>query len=63
MSDIQKKSDAELLGYVKEKQEDLRKLRFGMAGSGMRNSHIIRDTRREVAQGLTEIGARQRKEA
>lgn len=58
ITDLQKKSDTELIAYVKEKREELRKLRFGVTGSGMRNTHAIRDTRRELAQALTVVSTR-----
>jgi ribosomal protein L29 len=58
ITDLQKKSDAELIAYVKEKREELRKLRFGVTGSGMRNTHAIRDIRRELAQALTVVSTR-----
>lgn len=58
ITDLQKKSDVELIAYVKEKREELRKLRFGVTGSGMRNTHAIRDTRRELAQALTVVSTR-----
>lgn len=63
MSDLQKKNDAELVTHIGEKREELRKLRFGTAGSGMRNTHSIRNTRREIAQALTELKNRVRKNA
>lgn len=58
MSEIQKKSDGELMAYVKEKREELRKLRFGLTGSGMRNTHAIRNARRELARALTAANGR-----
>lgn len=58
MSDLQKKTDAELGAYIREKREELRKLRFGLAGSGMRNTHAIRNLRRELAQALTAANTR-----
>jgi len=48
----------DLTKLIVEKQEELRKFRFGVAGSGMRNTHAIRNLRREVAQGLTELNRR-----
>ncbi|MCF7816094.1 MAG: 50S ribosomal protein L29 [Candidatus Pacebacteria bacterium] len=58
MSELQQKNDGDLLKFIEEKREELRKIRFGTAGSGMRNSHAIRDIRREVAQALTELTKR-----
>ncbi len=60
-SEIQQKSEAELVKFLEEKQEELRKLRFGIAGSGMRNTHALRNLRREIAQTLTELNARSKK--
>ncbi len=58
MSEIQKKNDQDLVKFVSEKQAELHKLRFGLTGSGMRNTRAIRTTRREIAQALTELNAR-----
>lgn len=58
MSELQKKTDAELMAYVKEKREELRKLRFGLTGSGMRNTHAIRNARHELARALTAANSR-----
>jgi ribosomal protein L29 len=60
--DILEKNDADLAQFVAEKRSELQKLRFGVAGSGMRNTHAIRDTRRQIAQSLTELTARAKKE-
>ena len=58
MSEILKMNDADLAKFVKEKRDELQKMRFGTAGSGMRNSHAIRNTRREIARALTELTKR-----
>lgn len=58
--ELQKKNDADLVKYVTEQREELRKLRFGGAGSGMRNTHAIRNTRKEIARSLTELARRAR---
>ncbi len=57
-SELQQKNDTDLVAFVTEKREELRKIRFGVAGSGLRNSHTIRNMRREIAQALTEIKKR-----
>ncbi len=62
MSELQQKNDTDLLTLITEKREELRKLRFGVVGSGMRNTHSIRNLRREVAQALTVVRARVIKE-
>jgi ribosomal protein L29 len=58
MTELQKKNDADLVKFINEQREELRKLRFGVTGSGMRNTRAIRTIRREIAQALTELGAR-----
>ncbi len=58
MKELQQKTDTDLTQYIGEKREELRKLRFGTAGSGLRNTRAIRNLRREIAQGLTELGHR-----
>ena len=60
MKDIQKKSDKDLLEQVTEQRETLRSLRFGTAGSGMRDAHSMRNTRKEIARSLTEVNRRAR---
>ena len=58
ITELQKKTDGDLVKFITEKREELRKLRFGVTGSGMRNTHAIRDTRRAIAQALTELNTR-----
>jgi ribosomal protein L29 len=58
MSEIQQKNDGELETFVAEKREELRKLRFGVAGSGMRNTHAFRNIRHDIARALTEVTKR-----
>ena len=62
MSELLQKNDVDLVTYVTEKQEELRKLRFGITGSSTRNSHTVRNLRREIARALTEVQARTKKE-
>ncbi len=57
-SELQQKNDSDLVTFITEKREELRKIRFGVAGSGLRNSHTIRTMRREIAQALTELKKR-----
>ncbi len=61
IKELQQKNDAELKEFIAEKREAIRKLRFGGAGSGMRNTKAIKNLRKEVAQALTEVGTRTRK--
>lgn len=63
MSDLQQKNDTDLVKFVDEKRDELRKLRFGTAGAGQRNTRAMRNLRREVAQALTELTARKKKGA
>lgn len=58
MSEIQKKNDADLVKFISEKRAELHKLRFGLTGSGIRNTHAIRNVRHEIAQALTELSTR-----
>jgi ribosomal protein L29 len=60
MSELQKKNDAELIGFVKEKREELRKLRFGVVGAGQRNTRAIRTLRHTIARALTEVTKREK---
>jgi len=58
--EIQKKSDNDLVAYVAEKRQGLRKFRFGTAGAGTRDVRAIRTTKKEIARSLTELTARKR---
>jgi len=55
MKEIREKNEEELVKHIAEKREELRKLRFGIAGSAMRNVHAGKILRREVARSLTEL--------
>ena len=59
MEDIKTRSTDELLKIVADKRESLRVFRFGGAGSRTRNVREGRNLRRDIAQILTEIRARQ----
>lgn len=61
MKELQTKSNSELAKHVNEKREELRKFRFGIAGSGMRNTKAIRNLRKDIARALTEANIRARK--
>lgn len=63
IKEIQQKNDTDLALFITEKREELRKLRFGATGAGMRNSHTMRNIRHEVARGLTEFNKRERANA
>ncbi|HEX4799042.1 MAG TPA: 50S ribosomal protein L29 [Candidatus Paceibacterota bacterium] len=58
MKEIQKMTDIDLATFIKEKRDALQKMRFGGAGSGMRDTRSIRNTRREIARALTEHNRR-----
>lgn len=63
MKDIREKNNADLAQLVDEKRTELRKLRFGGAGSALRNTRSQRNIRREIAQALTELTTRKNKGA
>lgn len=58
MTDIIKMNDADLAKHIRDKRDELQKMRFGVTGSALRNSHAIRTTRREIARALTEYTKR-----
>lgn len=58
MKELKERNDAELAAFVAEKREELRKMRFGVTGSGMRNTRAIRTIRRDIARVLTEVTKR-----
>jgi ribosomal protein L29 len=60
--EMQQKTDADLVKHLAERREELHKLRFSASGSGMRNTHAIRNARKEIAQTLTELNHRSKKE-
>ena len=59
MADITKQDVAELQKQVADKREALRVFRFGGAGSRTRDVRAGRTLRREIAQAMTELRARQ----
>jgi ribosomal protein L29 len=62
MTDISKKSTEDLVKTTLEKREELRALRFDLAGSAKKNSKASMLARKEIARTMTEINARKRKE-
>jgi ribosomal protein L29 len=50
---------ADLMKLVAEKREELRALRFSVAGSKNRNVKLARTLRREIARALTELTSRE----
>jgi len=61
--DIQKKSDSEIVSFVKEQREALRKSRFGAAGAGSSDVKAVRTAKKGIARSLTELSARKREQA
>ncbi|OGG49449.1 50S ribosomal protein L29 [Candidatus Kaiserbacteria bacterium RIFCSPHIGHO2_01_FULL_54_36] len=59
MMDFSKQDVAELQKAIADKREALRVFRFGGAGSRTRNVREGRALRREIAQILTELRARE----
>ncbi len=59
MADIKKQDVAELQKLISDKREALRVFRFGGAGSRTRNVREGRVLRREIAQVMTELRARE----
>lgn len=59
MSDLSTQDVAELQKLIAEKREALRAFRFVGAGSRTRNVREGRNLRREIAQILTELRARE----
>lgn len=51
----------ELERHAAEKREELRRLRFSVAGSKNRNVKLARELRREIARSLTAINERSTK--
>lgn len=55
---LQKHSQEELIKLVSDKREDLRALRFSVAGSKNRNVKLGRTLRKEIARALTLLNAK-----
>lgn len=58
-----KKDTSELTKLLAEKREALRKIRFNIAGSGMRDVREIRTHKKDIARILTELNARKQEVA
>lgn len=54
-------TDIDLLRYVTEKREELRRVRFSSAGSKNKNVKLARTLRKNIARALTERVARGKK--
>lgn len=58
MSEIKKKSIEDLKKALNEKREEIRSIRFDLAGTMKKNTKATLNARREVARISTEINAR-----
>ncbi len=61
--DLQKKNDKDLVAFVKEQRETLRKARFDAAGAGSADVKEVRTAKKNIARSLTELNARKRDQA
>ena len=61
--DIQKKNDKDLVSFVKEQRETLRKARFATAGAGSADVKSVRTAKKDIARSLTELNTRKRDQA
>ena len=57
---LQKHSVEDLHRLVKDKREELRALRFSVAGSKNRNVKLSRTLRKDVARALTAVNAQKK---
>lgn len=58
--EVQKKSDKDLVAFINEKRQALRKFRFG---SNDRNVRAVRTTKKEIARSLTALNAKKHTES
>lgn len=58
MKEIQKKTDGDLAKLLMEKRETLRKFRFDVTGTRVRNVREGRGLRKDIARILTELSTR-----
>jgi len=56
--EIIKKSSSDLVKEVIEKREEMRKIRFSIAGAGGKDVMKTRNSRKEIARILTELNKR-----
>jgi ribosomal protein L29 len=52
-TDLKKKSPAELTSFVAEKREELRQIRFAIAGSKGRDVKKMHEAKKDIARALT----------
>ena len=53
ISELQQKSEKELIKVLEDDQKKLRQLRFDLAAGKVKNVRLIRKTRKEIARILT----------
>ncbi len=58
MTDISKKTEKDLTSDFTKSRKSLRKFRFGIAGSNIKNVKEAKLLRKEVARSLTELNSR-----
>lgn len=63
MKELQKKSDKDLKKMLDERREEIRSVRFSTAGSNLRDVSAARKNKKEIAQILTELNARNKQTA
>ena len=60
-TDFKTKNPGELDALLKEKREELRTLRFSIAGGRSKDGNALRKTRADVARIMTELGTREKR--
>lgn len=60
MKELKEKTNEELTTALAEKREEIRTVRFGIAGTKARDTHTVRKGRRAIARILTEMNLRAR---
>lgn len=58
MKEIRKKSSEDLIKFLNEKREEVRAIRFDIAGSAKKNVKASMTARKEIARALTEENMR-----
>ena len=61
--ELTEKNVSELTELLREKREQLRTLRFSIAGGRGKDGNALRQTRADVARIMTEIGKREKTES
>lgn len=58
--ELKEKNESELAELLKQKREELRTLRFSIAGGRSKDGNALRQARADVARTMTELHARKR---